>query len=203
MSKAIFSDVDLTNFKNSLTYNEFFKFIKVCSEHVNDAQNTESIKVERIMMFLDKLIVTVEEIPPIKQPMRFGNKAFRIWHDRLCQVEVPLFLRELLDEQLYAKHHVELAAHLNGSFGNEVRMDYGTGHETNFVIFLFCLYKCKILNSNDLNIIVLIIFRKYLKLMRKLQDVYVLEPAGSHGVWGLDDYHCLLFVWGSAQVSIV
>ena len=28
----------------------------------------------------------IDEIPPIVQQSRFGNKAFRIWFDRLCQV---------------------------------------------------------------------------------------------------------------------
>jgi hypothetical protein len=88
------------------------------------------------------------------------------------------------------------------SFGSFMRMDYGTGHETSFGFFLLCLTLVRFLrfDPEEARHIVLTVFVRYLRLCWRLQDVYRLEPAGSHGVWGLDDSHFLGYIFGSAQL---
>ncbi|XP_068825742.1 serine/threonine-protein phosphatase 2A activator isoform X3 [Capricornis sumatraensis] len=94
----------------------------------------------------------------------------------------------------------EVAVYLKESVGNSTRIDYGTGHEAAFAAFLCCLCKIGVLRVDDQIAIVFKVFNRYLEVMRKLQKTYRMEPAGSQGVWGLDDFQFLPFIWGSSQL---
>eukprot|EP00605_Chrysophyceae_sp_TOSAG23-4_P002221 GSChrysophyteH1.ASY1.ANO1.2464.1 assembled CDS len=148
--------------------------------------------------FMKEIRDKIDDFPCIQQPMRFGNKAFRQWHEYLV-AETDVFLSRLLPQELHGAIK-ELAPYIHTSFGNEIRIDYGTGHETGIMVFFLCLYKLHMIATVDFSQVILHGFNEYVKTMRKLQITYLLEPAGSHGVWGLDDYHCLIFLFGAAQL---
>lgn len=99
-----------------------------------------------------------------------------------------------------AEYVLEVTDYFLVSFGDFFRIDYGTGHEAAFAAWLFCLKSLNIFVDSDREYMVLLLFNKYIRLMRRLQRTYWLEPAGSHGVWGLDDYHFLPFLWGASQL---
>jgi hypothetical protein len=203
-TKMILSPGDMDQFIKSSTYTEILDFVKACAESTVDTLNCSPEieippQIETFKSFMDELYEMVNEVAPIKQPMRFGNKAFRIWHTQLTE-KLPHFMTQLLPAHLQ-EASIELSPYLLDMFGNTTRIDYGTGHEFNFIVFFFCLYKLKVIRKEHLTSVITHAFVSYIKVMRKLQTDYLLEPAGSHGVWGLDDYHCLLFLFGSAQLS--
>lgn len=206
--KRINSHADLDTFTGSRICSQLVSFASELSMAVKAVPRTEE-RVERasplVRGFVDllrELDSWVDDIPPLQQPMRFGNKAFRQWHGRLVERGEGLLIGILtsvgvVDADALA---AELAYYLRGSFGDETRIDYGTGHEASFFAILFILGSRGVLAKTDAADAVLVVFATYMRLMRKLQTVYVLEPAGSHGVWGLDDYHALPFLFGAAQL---
>lgn len=87
------------------------------------------------------------------------------------------------------------------AFGHPTRLDYGTGHELAFELGLWCCVVSGWIGGEDAqDDLILRVFPRYLDLTTRLQSVYKLEPAGSHGVWGLDDYCFLPYLFGSAQL---
>lgn len=138
------------------------------------------------------------EFPPIEQPQRFGNKAFRQWWAKVNESAVQLSEAVLPEEHRGAA--IELAAYLSGSIGNATRLDYGTGHECAFIVMMVVIDELKLFEPDDYACVVLRVFSQYMDLCRGFQRRYMLEPAGSHGVWSLDDYQFLCFLFGSAQL---
>ena len=159
-------------------------------------------KVGQVIASLRKLIA---EAPPDTGPRRFGNVSFRKWH-QLAEARIEQLLEEILSADIESAVP-ELRVYLIGSFGSPQRLDYGTGHELSFMAFLACLWKIDYFQTDSTNIddmerdIVLYLFTAYLDLIRELIVTYNLEPAGSHGVWGLDDNSFLPYMFGSAQLN--
>lgn len=53
------------------------------------ARNSEypsSEKVSKALELLETLDKWIDETPPIDQPQRFGNKAFKLWYKKLQEV---------------------------------------------------------------------------------------------------------------------
>jgi serine/threonine-protein phosphatase 2A activator len=95
---------------------------------------------------------------------------------------------------------VELLVYLSDSFGSNVRLDFGTGHELAFMWFLWGLVKLGVVGKDDLEQLVHHVFYDYIHLTRRILNAYRLEPAGSQGVWGLDDHYFLSFLLGAAEM---
>uniref|UniRef100_A0A8H7TVZ4 Serine/threonine-protein phosphatase 2A activator n=1 Tax=Bionectria ochroleuca TaxID=29856 RepID=A0A8H7TVZ4_BIOOC len=174
----------------------------------NTVSNTESIRA------LQKLLEVVEsyldEAPPDPGPRRFGNVSFRKWNGLLEERIGGLLDEGRLGETLKVGNgqaKEEVSSYLLGSFGSSQRLDYGTGHELSFLAFLGGLWKLGFFQDGqqqDGEIereIVLLVIEPYLRVVRKLILTYTLEPAGSHGVWGLDDHAFMPYIFGSAQLT--
>ncbi|XP_053532767.1 serine/threonine-protein phosphatase 2A activator isoform X2 [Ictalurus punctatus] len=193
---------DMGKWKRSQAYADYIGFILTLNEGVKGKKLTcdypVSETVEKLMSLLGTLDRWIDETPPVDQPSRFGNKAYRTWYSKLEQ-EAETLVSAVLPEELGAAAP-EVALYLKEAVGNSTRIDYGTGHEAAFAAFLCCLCKVGALRVEDQLAIIFKVFDRYLRVMRKLQKTYRMEPAGSQGVWGLDDFQFLPFIWGSSQL---
>jgi serine/threonine-protein phosphatase 2A activator len=203
-SRRILSPQDHELFLSSPTYKLLLAFVFGLTDSVADtpasaiSRSDLSPAVSTILGILDKVEDVVKRSPPEAQgDSRFGNRGFRDFVDLMAK-ESPSWHNDLgisSDEAIS-----EISTYFLQSFGNRTRIDYGSGHELNFMLWLLCLYQIQIITPADFRALVLSVFKRYLGVMRLLQSAYYLEPAGSHGVWGLDDYQFLPFLFGASQL---
>ncbi|KAL8669419.1 MAG: hypothetical protein Q9168_005987 [Polycauliona sp. 1 TL-2023] len=171
---------------------------------------TLSDTVRQLKGLIGELNSVIEEVPPDPGPRRFGNVSFKKWYEAV-ETRLPDILNNHLPPTVLSPScdgsegtaKAELLSYLLGGFGSPQRLDYGTGHELSFLAFLGCIWKLGGFDTsssgNEERGIVLGIIEPYLELVRRLIITYTLEPAGSHGVWGLDDHAFLPYLFGSAQ----
>lgn len=224
--RRILSPQDLEKFSESDTKQRVFGFVKVLNYYVVGKGNSyDTLKrpiIAKLVAILEKVIDLVAKYPPEDATSsRFGKPEFRDFHQAL-EENAKEWIRELGEMEEWQL--IELCTYFAASFGDRTRIDFGSGHELNFICFLFCLRELGLLDvplyepeihdptgeakkakcigdETDSSAVMLTVFGQYLKTMRSVQASYWLEPAGSHGVWGLDDYHFLPFMFGSAQLS--
>jgi serine/threonine-protein phosphatase 2A activator len=181
--------------------------VEVCSLRLPPSYSDD---INKLRSMLGELTSILDRAPPSTGPRRFGNVAFRDWHRLAEQESGGLITKYIIpdlqqpigsDGSKTTSLVVELRSYLLGSFGSPQRLDYGTGHELSFLAFLGCLWKLGFFSTGDERAVVMGVVQPYLELVRKLILTYTLEPAGSHGVWGLDDHSFVPYIFGSAQLG--
>lgn len=197
---------DMAIWEKSTAYYDIVGFINAISQSIQGKKL--SIKLDaspiadNLIHIFEELNKLVDDTPPLDQPQRFGNKAYRDWFTKMQNKSM-----DLLKAALPAKFHpalIEINAYFVESFGNATRIDYGTGHELAFIMFLCALYKVHALTESDNLHTGLKIFNSYLLFVRRLQLTYRMEPAGSHGVRFLSKNEfcfCFCFIYKIHVVS--
>lgn len=201
---------EMERFKSSVAYKTIKEYIEVIDTSIREGSQTfdteravdidtlsphspPSFAIPTVSLLL-KMLSLVEEVPLEDEDQRYGNKGFVTLYNRLRE-EGPSMVKEVFPEASSDDVQI-IQQYLLNSFGNSTRIDYGTGHELNFLCLVIVLHKLGLIQTSE----IFVVMECYFSVIRTVILKYNLEPAGSHGIWGIDDYQLLPFLFGSSQV---
>ncbi|OQS55777.1 protein phosphatase type 2A phosphotyrosyl phosphatase activator [Ecytonucleospora hepatopenaei] len=189
------------DFTKTTAYAFLRKFLFKVDYLIKHKCNTISYEHKVLPILLD-IGRIIDSTPLSTEPTRYANKGM---------VEVITQIESMSDNML-----------LHESFGNKIRMDYGTGHELNFLVYLIeysilnnnsntnsnvlnnsNTNNSNILNNSFLDNIIDIEFILdniwyYMGIIQTYIHKYNIEPAGAKGFWSLNDFTLLGLVFGSS-----
>ena len=196
LTKEITSEASINHWLQSQAYNSLYGILELlCHAIASKPRSTSRTRrpiIDAILGAIARSREIMEEVKPLEGQMRFGNRAFRLWLTRIYEERAAILGG--------VTQNAEIWEYFVQSFGSWTRIDYGTGHEFNFLAFITALFITGDLKEEDALCIVFDVFWAYWDLVNDLQKRYNQEPAGSHGSWGLDDYVALPFVFGAWQL---
>ena len=144
-TRGIYVLDDLKQFVASKTYSEIVQFIRQIVLAVKGKQNaanaSDSISepMQNIYELLKYTFNNIQKFPPEQTNNRFGNKSYRIWHEQTLVKDATVQIAKLFSSNNGNNNQeavLELLPYYYDSFGNATRIDFGTGHEVNFILFL-------------------------------------------------------------------
>lgn len=140
-TRRILSPQDHRLFLASDTYILLLAFIFSLTESVQDTKISEiqrdnlSPLVRNVSKILDEIEDRVRSCPPEDQGgSRFGNPVFRVFVDKIAEASDGWQARLGIED---AGAREEAGTYFQHAFGNRTRIDYGSGHELNFVVWLY------------------------------------------------------------------
>ncbi|GFE54205.1 serine threonine phosphatase 2A regulatory subunit B [Babesia ovis] len=185
-------------------------FIQKLNEAAMDRVIPSDLDISTVAHRINTMLATIRQMTNQHKPedytgCRYGSKAHTAWikdvEELMMQKWDDIAKTLQIGESITLPYKIrDIRRYFLHSFGNPMRIDYGTGHEMQFVLFLKTLYDTGIVEDRDLPEVALTVMSSYFQLVQHLIDRYNLEPAGSKGAWGLDHFQFMPFLLGSAQL---
>lgn len=220
-TKRMHSPEDLTNWKRSRAYYDLVAYINNTSMAIQGYRQGGGYVVTLQVQKLCKIFNWLERLIYEHHPLGVGqgllrcvgetridamestnslrhkcHRAFRHW---LLQMQEKVF--SILEHQVkpHCKHINELAQYLTRAFGSLKNYDYGPGNELMFLFYLCGLFKSGILQTEDTVAAALLLYQRYLDLVRRIILFYRLS-AHNYDNNIIDNRNILPYLWGCAQL---
>ena len=115
--------------------------------------------IQALVRLMDRVRDLFEATPPAPRECRYGNSSFQKFIDKL-RAECASLHEELLSTDELKSALCEIKRYFLDSFGSYERLDYGTGHELNFICYLLCFLRLNIIGTlDDVRNLVLRVFK--------------------------------------------